>query len=45
MGGWGGGTRLYNGTHWVAGWADITTGLDDMEKRKFLTLPGLNSNP
>jgi hypothetical protein len=27
------------GTHWVGGWV---AGLDDMEKRKFLTLPGLD---
>jgi hypothetical protein len=28
-------------THWVGGWMVPRAGLDDMEKRKFLTLPGL----
>jgi hypothetical protein len=30
-----------SGTHWIGGWRDPKAGLDDMEKRKFLTLPGL----
>jgi hypothetical protein len=29
------------GTHWIRGWEGLTASLDDMEKRKFLTLPGL----
>jgi hypothetical protein len=29
------------GTHWLGGWMDPRKGLDDMEKRKFLTLTGL----
>jgi hypothetical protein len=29
------------GTHWIAGWLDLRAGLDDLEKRKFLTPPGL----
>jgi hypothetical protein len=29
------------GTHCVGGWVDPRSGLDDVEKRKFLTLPGL----
>jgi hypothetical protein len=29
------------GTHWIGGWLGHRTGLDDVEKRKFLTLPGL----
>jgi hypothetical protein len=29
------------GTHCIGGWASPRSGLDDMEKRKFLTLPGL----
>jgi hypothetical protein len=29
------------GTHWVGGWVDPRAGLDDVEKRKILTLPGL----
>jgi hypothetical protein len=33
------------GTHWIGGWADPRAGLDDVEKRKFLILPGLNSDP
>jgi hypothetical protein len=28
------------GTHWIGGWVGPRAGLDD-EKRKFLTLPGL----
>jgi hypothetical protein len=29
------------GTHWIGGWVDPRAGLDDIEKRKFLTLLGL----
>jgi hypothetical protein len=29
------------GTHWVGGWVVPRAGLDAVEKRKFLTLPGL----
>jgi hypothetical protein len=29
------------GTHWIGGWVGPRTGPDDVEKRKFLTLPGL----
>jgi hypothetical protein len=29
------------GTHWIRGWVNPRAGLDDVEKRKFLTLPGL----
>jgi hypothetical protein len=29
------------GTHFIVGWVDPRAGLDDMEKWKFLTLPGL----
>jgi hypothetical protein len=28
-------------THWMGGWLGLRTGLDDVEKRKFLTLLGL----
>jgi hypothetical protein len=28
-------------THWIGGWVDPRAGLDDVEKRKFLTLRGL----
>jgi hypothetical protein len=28
-------------THWIGGWVDPRAGLDDLEKRKFLILPGL----
>jgi hypothetical protein len=28
-------------THWIGGWMDPRAGLDDLEKRKFLTLLGL----
>jgi hypothetical protein len=30
-----------NGTHWIGSWVDPRAGLDDVEKRKFSTLPGL----
>jgi hypothetical protein len=29
------------GTHWIGGWVGPQAGLDDVEKRKFLTLKGL----
>jgi hypothetical protein len=29
------------GTHWIGGWTNPRDGLDNVEKRKFLTLPGL----
>jgi hypothetical protein len=29
------------GTHWIEGLVDPRAGLDDVVKRKFLTLPGL----
>jgi hypothetical protein len=32
------------GTHWIRGWVDPRAGLDDVEKRKFCTLPGLTPN-
>jgi hypothetical protein len=34
-------TRLIPGNHWIGGWVDPRARLDDVEKRKFLTLPGL----
>jgi hypothetical protein len=33
------------GAHWVGGWVDSRAGVDDVEKRKFLTLPGLHIRP
>jgi hypothetical protein len=33
------------GTHWIGGWVGPRTGLDDVEKGKFLTLPGLELRP
>jgi hypothetical protein len=32
-------------THWIGSWVDPRAGLDDVEKRKFLTLPGLELRP
>jgi hypothetical protein len=32
-------------THWIGGWVGPRAGLDDVEKRKFLTLPGLELRP
>jgi hypothetical protein len=29
------------GTQWIGGWVDPRAGLDDVENRKFLILPGL----
>jgi hypothetical protein len=29
------------GIHWIAGWVDPRDGLEDMEKRKFFALSGL----
>jgi hypothetical protein len=29
------------GTHWIGGWVGPRADLDDVQKRKFLTLPGL----
>jgi hypothetical protein len=28
-------------THWIGGWVDPKAGVDNVEKRKFLTLPAL----
>jgi hypothetical protein len=33
------------GTHWIGGWLDLRADLDDLEKRKFLILPGLELRP
>jgi hypothetical protein len=33
------------GTHWLRGWVDPRAGLNDLEKRKFITLPGLELRP
>jgi hypothetical protein len=33
------------GTHWIGGWVDLRAGLDNMEKWKFLALPGLEPQP
>jgi hypothetical protein len=33
------------GTHWIGGWVDPRAGLDDLEKRKFLTIPVLELRP
>jgi hypothetical protein len=38
------GERIH-GTHWIGRWVDPRAGLDDVEKRKFLTLPGLELRP
>jgi hypothetical protein len=32
-------------THWVGGWTWPRTGMDNVEKRTFLTLPGLELRP
>jgi hypothetical protein len=33
------------GTHWIGGWVSPRAGLDDVEKRKFLTVRGLELRP
>jgi hypothetical protein len=33
------------GNHWIGDWVDPRTGLHDVEKRKFLILPGLDLRP
>jgi hypothetical protein len=33
------------GTHWIVGWMGLGTGLDDVEKETFLTLPGPELRP
>jgi hypothetical protein len=37
--------RFTPGIHWIGGWVDRRAGLDDFEKRKFLTLQGLKLRP
>jgi hypothetical protein len=32
--------KEFPGSHWIGGWVCPTAGLDDVENRKFLTLPG-----
>jgi hypothetical protein len=32
-------------THWTGGWVDPRATLDNVEKRKFLILPGLELQP
>jgi hypothetical protein len=32
-------------TQWIGGWVDLRAGLDDLEKRKFFSLPGLELRP
>jgi hypothetical protein len=32
-------------TNWIGGWVDLTAGLDDLEKRELLILPGLELRP
>jgi hypothetical protein len=34
-----------SGTHWTGRWVGPRAGLDDVEKRKFLALPGLEIEP
>jgi hypothetical protein len=33
------------GTHWIGGWVNPRAGLDNVVKRKFLILPGLELRP
>jgi hypothetical protein len=33
------------GTHWIGGWVGPRAGLDDVKKKKFLTLPGFELRP
>jgi hypothetical protein len=36
---------LYPYTHCIGGWEGFRAGLDDMEKKEFLILPGLELEP
>jgi hypothetical protein len=33
------------GTHWIGGWVGPRAGVDGVEKRKFLTVPGFELRP
>jgi hypothetical protein len=33
------------GAHWKEGWVGLRAGVDDVKKKKFLTLPGLELRP
>jgi hypothetical protein len=35
----------FPGTHWIGGWVGPRVGLDDVEKRKLLTLTGFELRP
>jgi hypothetical protein len=37
--------EIARGTHWIGGWVDPRAGLDAMEKRKILPLPGIEPRP
>jgi hypothetical protein len=37
--------RFTPGTHWIGGWMDARAGLDDVKKRKCLTLQRLELRP
>jgi hypothetical protein len=37
--------RITPGTPWTRGWVDPRAGLDDVKKKEFLTLPGLELRP
>jgi hypothetical protein len=34
-----------SGTHWIGGWMGPRAGLDEVERRKILPLPGLEIRP
>jgi hypothetical protein len=38
-------SRFTPGVQWIEDWVDPKAGLEDMEKRKLLTLPGLELRP
>jgi hypothetical protein len=37
--------RFSLGTHWIGGWVGPRTGLDNVERRNILPLPGLELQP
>jgi hypothetical protein len=37
--------EIARGTHWIGDWVGARVRLDNMEKRQFLTLPGLELRP
>jgi hypothetical protein len=37
--------ETFPGTQWIRGWVGLRAGLEDVEKRQFLPLPGIELRP